>query len=141
MSFLDNLENTLKIAEGREERESSERQGRRETERAHALASAGFADQLRQGRFTAELLKQVTRLGHAHRIKVRLAWLGTTLRLEARGCKLELRPTPDGVVATSTQDGREIRTEPVDLSGNPETLAEAWLASLPPLPEMLPEPE
>jgi len=136
MSFLDNLESNLKNMESREER--GEQTGRdaksRDTERARARASAAFAEELRKGPYAAELLKQATRIGHAMRTKVHLAWLGTTLRLEARESKLELRPTPQGVVAAFIENNAEVRSVPVDLAGNPESLARDWLASLPPVP-------
>ncbi len=143
MSFLDNLESNLKNLESHEER--GEHKGRdarrRDAERKQAQASAAYSEQLRKGPYTGELLKQVTRLGHATRTKPLIAWLGTTLRLEARGHRLELRPTPVGVVAVFLENGSEVKTEPVDLAGNPEALARGWLASLPPLPppELPPE--
>ena len=129
MSFLDNLESNLKSLESREER--GDQAGRdaklREAERARALDSAVYAEQLKKGPFAEELIRQATRLGHARRIKVHLAWLGATLRLEARGSRLELRPTPQGVVAAFIEDNVEVRSAPVDLAGNPETLAGEWL--------------
>lgn len=136
MSFLDNLESNLKTMESREERgEQNSRDAKsRDAERARAQASSVYADQLRTGPYAAELLKCATRLGHAMRTKVHLAWLGTTLRLEARGAKLELRPTPDGVVAAFIEKNAELRTAPVDLAGSPESLVREWLESLPPVP-------
>jgi len=124
VSFLDNLESNLKSLESREERgEQNSRDARqRDAERARTQASAVHAEQLRKGPYTAELLKQVTRLGYATRTKVNIAWLGTTLRLEARGHRLELRPTPEGVVAAFS--GKE---SPLDLTGKPEVLAREWL--------------
>jgi len=143
VSFLDNLESNLKNMESREERgEQQVRHKRsRDAERARAEASAVFAEQLKKGPYASELLKQVTRLGHATRTKAHIAWLGTTLRLEARGHRLELRPTPDGVAAVFIENNLEARTVPVDLGGNPEKLARQWLESLPPIPppEVLPE--
>jgi len=44
-------------------------------------------------------MQLATRAGFSRRTKVNFIWLGTTLRLEARGSKLELRPTPQGIVA------------------------------------------
>jgi len=136
MSFLDNLESNLKNMESREERGTRDNRNAKtqDAARARSQASAVYAEQLKKGPYTAELMKQATRLGHGMRTKVNLFWLGTTLRLEARGSKLELRPTPDGVVAVFAQDGTEARTIPVDLSGNPESLVREWLRSLPPLP-------
>jgi len=136
MSFLDNLESNLKSMESREERgEQGSRDAKlRDSERARAQASAAYAEQLRKGPYAAELLKQAARLGHAMRTKVHLAWLGTTLRLEARGSKLELRPTQQGIVAAFIENNVEVRNVPVDLAGNPESLVREWLASLPPLP-------
>jgi hypothetical protein len=136
MSFLDNLESNLKSMEAQGERgEQSSRDAKlRNSERARAQESAANAEQLRKGPYAAELLKQAARLGHAMRTKVHLAWLGTTLRLEARGSKLELRPTPEGVIAAFIENNAEVRSMPVDLAGNPERLVREWLASLPPVP-------
>jgi hypothetical protein len=136
MSFLDNLESNLKSMESREERgdQNSRDAKLRDSEHARTQASGVCAEQLRKGPYAAELLKQATRLGHAMRTKIHLAWLGTTLRLEARGSKLELRPTPEGVIAVFIENNAEVRSVPVDLAGNPGSLARAWLASLPPVP-------
>ena len=130
MSFLDNLENNLKSLESSEQgREDAERAHRtRELERAQAQAAAPFADQLKHSPFTQELLKQAARVGFSLRTKVHIAWLGSTLRLEARDKRLELRPTGSGIVAAYIENGQELRTEPCDLSGNPETLVREWLA-------------
>jgi hypothetical protein len=143
MSFLDSLENNLKNMESREETGSPNRGDRRQrdSERNRSQASAASAERLRKGTYTAELLKQATRLSHAMRTKVHLAWLGTTLRLEARGRKLELRPTPTGVVAAFIENNVELRTAPVDLAGDPEILVREWLASLPPREEPPPDLE
>ncbi|MGA2740376.1 MAG: hypothetical protein ABSG65_23440 [Bryobacteraceae bacterium] len=136
MSFLDDLESNLKSMESREERgdQNSRDAKLRDAERARVQASAAFAEQLRQGPYAAELLRQATRLGHAMRTKVHLAWLGTTLRLEARGSKLELRPAQEGVVAFFIENNTEVRSMPLDLAGDPESLVRAWLASLPAVP-------
>jgi hypothetical protein len=143
MSFLDSLENNLKNMESREETGSHDRGERRQrdSQRATSQASAANAERLRKGGYTAELLKQATRLGHAMRTKVHLAWLGTTLRLEARSRKLELRPTPTGVIAAFIENNVEVRAVPVDLAGDPESLVREWLASLPPREEPPPDSE
>jgi hypothetical protein len=129
MSFLDNLENSLKSLESSEQgKDDAERAQRaRETALAEAQAAAPFAEQLKQSPYTAELLKQAARVGFSLRTKVHIAWLGTTLRLEAREKRLELRPTPRGIVAGYIENGRETRTEACDLEGNPEELVRAWL--------------
>src|SRR5580700_2043195 len=136
MSFLDNLESNLKSMESREERgDQNNRDAKtRDFERARTRASGAIAERLRKGPYAAELLKQATRIGYATRTKVHLAWIGTTLRLEARGSKLELRPTPQGVVAVFIENNAEVRSVAVNLAGNPEGLAREWLASLPPVP-------
>lgn len=136
MSFLDNLESSLNSMESREERgDHRNRDAKaRDSERARTQASAACAEQLRKGPYAAELLKQATRLGYAMRTKVHLAWLGTTLRLEARGSKLELRPTPQGIVAAFIEQNAEVRSVPVDLAGDAASLAREWLASVPPAP-------
>jgi hypothetical protein len=143
MSFLDNLESNLKSMESREERggQNGRNAKSRESERARVQASAAHAAQLKNSPYTAELIRQATRLGYASRTKIHLAWLGTTLRLEARGYKLELRPTPEGISAAFIENNAEVRTARVDLSGNPESLAREWLASLPPIPAVTVEEE
>lgn len=127
MSFLDNLESSLKNLESRDEKESQRDHERREAENRAARAAAPYAEQLRESLFTKELLNHAARLGFAKRVKVHIAWLGTTLRLEARDTKLELRPMPEGVSAVFVENGSEVRTEPVDLKGDPERLAREWL--------------
>jgi len=129
MSFLDNLENNLKSLESREEgNEAAEQQRRaRERDRAEAQAAAPFADELKKAPFTAELLKQSARVGFEKRTKVHVAWLGSTLRLEAREKRLELRPTATGVTAVYLEDGKEVRSEPLDLKGDAEEFIRHWL--------------
>ena len=132
MSFLDNLENNLKSLESSEQgKDDAERQRRaRDRERERVRAAAPFAEELRNSPFTADLLKHATRIGHGMRLKVHIAWLGSTLRLEARECRLELRPTPEGIVAVYLDaHNRETGSGPVDLAGNPETLVRDWLAA------------
>ena len=130
MSFLDDLENTLKSLESSEQgKDDAERARRtRASDRAQAEAVAPFAELLKQSPFTAELLKQAARVGFSLRTKVHIAWLGTTLRLEARDKRLELRPTPQGIVAGYIENGQETRTEACDLNGSPEDLVRQWLA-------------
>lgn len=130
MSFLDNLENNLKSLESREEGNASaeQQQRSRERARAEAQAAAPYAEELKKGSFTAELLKQATRVGFEKRTKVHIAWLGSTLRLEARERRVELRPTASGVQAIYAENGQETRSEPVDLEGNAESFVRAWLA-------------
>src|SRR5262245_1728168 len=123
MSFLDNLESNLKNLESREEGQDQREQERRTGDRKRALEEAPWADQLKNGPFTAELLRQAARIGHAQRLLVRPTWLGTTLRLEAGSRRMELRPTAEGVVAVfHTGD-----SERVDLGGSAEALVRKWL--------------
>jgi hypothetical protein len=130
MSFLDNLENNLKSLESHEQgSDAAEQQHRaRERSRAEAQAAAPYAEELKKSPFTAELLKQAARVGFEKRTKVHVAWLGSTLRLEARERRLELRPTGSGVVAAYIEGGQELRTEPADLKGNAEEFIRAWLS-------------
>jgi hypothetical protein len=60
---------------------------------------------------------------------VNIAWLGTTLRLDAKERRLELKPTAQGVVAVFSESGQERHKKPVDLKSNPETLAREWLSA------------
>jgi uncharacterized protein with von Willebrand factor type A (vWA) domain len=129
MSFLDDLENNLKSLESHEEgSQEALRQHRvRETQRASAQATAPYAEELKKGPYTAELLRQAARMGHALRVKIHIAWLGATLRLEARERRLELRPTPKGILAVWIENNQEARTQPVDLQGQPDQILREWL--------------
>ena len=128
MSFLDNLENNLKALESREQGGIDESR-RREAERARALAAAPWAESLKGSPFTSGLMQQATLAGRERRIKVNLLWIGTTLRLEAREHRLELRPEPDGVYAVLLRDSQEMKREPVDLSTDPQVLVSEWLST------------
>lgn len=132
MSFLDNLENSLKALESREEAVSGKEQEarRREERRREALAAAPWAERLRTGPYAQALLSRAVRAGHALRVKVQPAWIDATLRLDARNRRLELRPGPEGVTAVFLEDGREVRGRPVDLEGDPAGLVEEWLGGL-----------
>jgi hypothetical protein len=58
---------------------------------------------------------------------VRPIWIDSTLRLEAGTKKLELRPTPSGVLAVFLEGDREQESTPIDLSSDAVKLAEKWL--------------
>ena len=130
MSYLDNLESNLKALESQEEKDPQARAraaAARDAARSQALAIAPYADALRNGPFLDGLLTACRELGHARRILVRAAWVDSTFRLEAGTKKLELRPTPDGVLAISYADGKEQESTPVDLASDPAKLAKKWL--------------
>jgi hypothetical protein len=126
VSFLDNLENNLKALESREQG-GLEDNRHREAERARVLAAAPWAERLKTSLFTAGLMKFATLAGRQKRMKVNLLWLGTTLRLEAREQRLELRPAADGVIAVFLREGEEIRRHGVDLESDPQTLVAEWM--------------
>lgn len=44
-----------------------------------------------------------------------------------KGRRLELRPGAEGIQAVWVEGGAEVRTEPVDLSADPQELARLWL--------------
>jgi hypothetical protein len=129
MSFLDNLENNLKSLESQDEAAANKTRERqqRETDRARSLAVAPWAEKLKQSTFAAELLKKATLAGHKLRTKVYISWIGSTLRLEAKERKLELRPTSEGVVAVVLENNSELMTQPVELGGDPEGLVKELL--------------
>jgi hypothetical protein len=130
MSFLDNLESSLKNLESREERDPNEGR-KRSDERARAISSGPWAQQLKTSQFTRTLLDQAAAAGHKIRAKVYMAWFDTTLRLEARQHTLELKPTPDGIVAEYLNlDGSPV-SKRVDLDGTPDQLLKDWFASIP----------
>jgi hypothetical protein len=130
MSFLDNLESNLKALESRNERdpEALAREATaREAARSVALQIAPHAQALRNGPFKDGLLTACRDIGHRRRILVRPVWVDSTLRLEAGVKKLELRPTPSGVLAVFFDGGRERESIPIDLSSDPIKVAEKWL--------------
>ncbi len=131
MSFLDNLESNLKALESRSERDP-EAQAReaaaRQAARSAALEIAPHAQALRNGSFKDGLLTACREIGHGKRILVRPVWIDSTLRLEAGAKKLELRPTPSGVLAVFFDGGRERESVLIDLSGDPVKVAEKWLS-------------
>ncbi len=131
MGFLDNLENSLNSLEKAEERDPMERHRvntQRETEKKSALAAAPYAEALRKGAFTMDLLTHATRIGHGQRTAVQIVWLGTTLRMQAKERRLELQPTASGIVAIFSESGVEKGQEAVDLKGDSEKLARKWLS-------------
>jgi hypothetical protein len=129
MSFLDNLENNLKALESRDEA-GLDQSGWRDRERELAIAAAPWAERLKREPFAQTLMRQATLAGRQSRTKVNLMWIGTILRLEARGHRLELRPEPQGVVAVFLRGSEEVRHEPVDLAGDPGKLTSQWMAVL-----------
>ena len=124
MSFLDSLENNLKALESQEPG-GFDNNKRQKADRAHALAAAPWADRLKNGPYVKALMRDLTRAGFERRMKVNFAWLGTTLRMEALGERIELQPGPRGVEAVAG-DRRTV----VNLEGTPDTLIKEWLALL-----------
>jgi hypothetical protein len=130
MSFLDNLENNLKALESRSERDPealAREVAAREAARSMALEIAPHAEALRNGPFKDGLLTACRDIGHRRRILVRPVWVDSTLRLEAGAKRLELRPTPGGVLAVFFVEGTEQESIPIDLSSDPVRVAEKWL--------------
>jgi len=133
MSFLDNLENNLKALESREDRdpETLAREAKaREEARSMALQIAPHAEALRNGPFKDGLLAACRNIGHRRRVLVRPVWVESMLRLEAGTKKLELRPTPNGVLAVFFDEGRERESTTIDLSSDPVNIAEKWLGAM-----------
>ena len=124
MSFLDSLENNLKALEGQDAGGLDDSK-RRMSDKQRALATAPWAEKLRNGDYVKALMRDLTRAGFERRTKINFAWLGTTLRVEAVGERMELTPAPDGVGASL--DGRRVM---VDVDGSPEKLMKAWLELL-----------
>jgi hypothetical protein len=130
MSFLDNLESNLKALESRTERDPetlAREAAAREAARLLALEIGPHADALRNGPFKDGLLTACREIGHRRRILVRPVWVDSTLRLEAGAKKLELRPTPGGVLAVFLVEGKEQESTLVDLASDPVKVAEKWL--------------
>ena len=128
MSFLDNLESTLKNLEGANEKDSRVEQQRRQSDRAQALAAAPYADALKNGPFANEFLTHAVRIGHGTRTRITPLWIGNILRVDAKEKRLELRPTAEGIRAVFIEGGEEQTSEILDLKSDPEQLAIRWLA-------------
>ena|ERR1700694_1836332 len=126
MSFLDNLESNLKNLESREERDPGTRK-RRDSERALALAVAPWAEKLKNSPYTQDVLKSAAQAGFQTRSKIHVAWLDTTLKLESKDRRLELRPTADGIVAVFLRNGKEEKKLAVDLTASGNELVQEWL--------------
>lgn len=137
MGFLENLDNNLKSLESREERSRGRDRDHagREAERVRARAAlAPYAEQLRKGTFTSDLMNEATRIGHGLRTKVYITWIDNTLRLEAREHRVELKPTPNGVIAQYFVNKEPTSQESVDLNSNARKFAEKWLSAVGPRP-------
>jgi hypothetical protein len=126
MSFLDNLENNLKALESREQGGLDEG-NQREAAKKRAQLEAPWADRLKKDPWTASLMQRATRAGFERRTKVHLIWVGTTLRMEARGQRLELRPAADGVSAVYLRGTEPVKQEKLDLTGDPAKLIAGWM--------------
>ena len=129
MSFLDNLENNLKALEANEAPPRHD-EAKRAKERDQARLAAPWAERLKTDPWTNQLMQQVTRAGFQRRTKVNLAWIGTSLRLEARGHKLELRPESKGVTAVYLHGLEESRREPVNFKEDPRKMVDGWMKVL-----------
>lgn len=128
VSFLDSLENNLKTLETQEETGNHSRQ--REKDRGRALATAPWAERLKKEPYAQNLMREATVAGRERRMKVHLAWLDTALRLEARTLRLELRPTPEGIVAIFMNGDGATARQAVDLASDPRKLVDVWMAAL-----------
>ena len=126
MSFLDNLENNLKALESRDTGGISDSVSR-EQERTRAKAEAPWAERLKNDPWTRQLMQQMTRAGFQRRTKVNLSWMGTTLRMEARGQKLELRPGANGIDAVYLRGLNEFQRERIDFKDTPDRLVASWM--------------
>lgn len=132
MSFLDNLENNLKALESREEKDPAKQKeelARREAERQAALAAAPVAAALKTGPFTEKFLVACRAIGHQQRTMVRFTWLDSTLRLEAKERRLDLKPTAQGVEAAFFVDNEPASQRMLTLEEDPEALAKEWLSA------------
>jgi hypothetical protein len=129
MSFLDNLENNLKALEGREQGGTDDGK-QREAVKKRSLLEKPWADRLKSDPWTANLMQRATRAGFERRTKVHLIWIGTTLRLEARGQRLELRPGAEGITAVFLRGAEQVRRVPVDMAKDSAGLIADWMSAV-----------
>jgi hypothetical protein len=128
MSFLDNLESSLKNLESQEERDPREHL-RRQEDRKRAVAIGPWAEQLKTSPYTQKLFEQAALAGHRIRTKIYMAWFDDMLRFEARQRRLELRPTAEGIIAAFIEPDGATQSRSVDLTGDPAELLIQWLGS------------
>jgi hypothetical protein len=131
MSYLDNLENNLKALESLEEKDPEKvkrEKERREADRNAALARAPHVEALKNSAFTSDLLTECRMVGRGQRVLVQFTWIGENLRLDAKGKRLELVPTPEGIVGVFSVDGMETGRAAVNpQADDPAALAKKWL--------------
>jgi hypothetical protein len=131
MSYLDDLENNLNALERQEEKDPEKVKRdheRRELDRNAALSRAPHVEALKSSPFTSELLTQCRTIGRAQRVLVQFTWIGENLRLDAKTKRLDLVPTPDGIIGVFSVDGVETEREAVDPQvDDPAALAQRWL--------------
>ncbi len=131
MSFLDNLENNLKALESREEKDPEKvkrDRDQREADRNAALLRAPHVEALKNSAFTSDLLTECRTIGHGQRVLVQFAWIGESLRLDAKAKRLELTPTAEGITAVFSLGGVETGRISVDPQANDAAaLARSWL--------------
>jgi len=133
MSFLDNLENNLKALESQEEKDPEKvkrDREQRELERNAALLRAPHVEALKTSAFTSNLLTECRTIGHGQRVLVQFTWIGETLRLNAKTKRMELTPSPEGIIAILSEGGAETSRAKVDpQKDDPAALARRWLSS------------
>jgi len=132
MGFLDSLEDNMKAMEARGERDTAGlRRQQEEQDRAAdaARAAAPWAMKLRTSAFTDELMAACRAAGHQKRIPVRITWIDSTLRFDAREAGMELQPGPDGIRVVFFAEGQETGADNVDLDGDAAALARRWLGA------------
>ena len=131
MSFLDNLENNLKALESLEEKDPEKlkrEKERREADRNAALLRAPHLEALKNSKFTSDLLTECRMVGRGQRVLVQFTWIGENLRLDAKGKRMELTPTAEGIFAIFSVDGMETEREAVNpQADDAAALARKWL--------------
>jgi hypothetical protein len=131
VSFLDNLENNLKALESQEERDPEKVKRdheRRDAERNAALLRAPHVEALKNSAFTTDLLTECRTIGHGQRVLVQFTWIGESLRLTAKNKRMELTPSPEGIIAVLSTDGDETTRTTIDpQKDDPKSLARLWL--------------
>ena len=126
MSFLDNLENSLKALEGTESSGFEDDSLRNKRKNAERLA-APWAEKLRTSEWAKKIMSQAMAAGHQRRVRIGLFWIGTSLRLEAMSQRLDMRPSGTGIDAVFLDGNEERKKIKVDLEGDPAKLLGQWL--------------
>jgi hypothetical protein len=94
------------------------------------LLRAPFVEALKSSPFTDTRLTECRAGGREQRVLVQFLWIGENLRLNAKNKRMELMPSPEGIIAVQSVDGLETGRTTIDpQKDDPAALARNWLSN------------